>query len=140
MNDRGKSLRRLPSHESPCGVRADLEKLAVEESELTLGLETVLANGGLDEKSLAQFLQARSSAMQQRISLILGWMDQIDRRVNQMESRLSDLARHATDQDHTLSIMCSVLKEIDDPYGFGQSLDEQIFGDTTHEPTEGREE
>jgi hypothetical protein len=82
-----------------------------------------------DEKLLSQLLQAPSSVAQQKLAQIFRWLDQIDSRVNELESRLSDLANHASDQDEKLSMVCSVLKEIDDPYGFGRSLDERALGD-----------
>jgi hypothetical protein len=83
----------------------------------------------IDENLLAQLLKAPSPAAQQKLSQIFRWLDQIDSRVNEIESRLSELANHAADQDEKLSMMCSVLKEIDDPYGFGRTLDERILGD-----------
>ena len=48
----------------------------------------------IDEKLLAQLLDTRSSAAQQKLSQIFRWLDQIDSRVNQLESRLSELANH----------------------------------------------
>ena len=89
-----------------------------------------------DENLLAQFLNTRSSAKQQKLSQILRWLGEIDSRVNELESRLSQLANHASDQDQKLSMMCSVLKEIDDPYGFGRSLDERILGDAENGVTD----
>ena len=32
--------------------------------------------------------------------------------------------------------MCSVIQEIDDPYGFGLSLDERILGETAQGPSD----
>jgi hypothetical protein len=89
-----------------------------------------------DEKLLSQLLQAPSSVAQQKLVQIFRWLDQIDSRVNELESRLSDLANHASDQDEKLSMVCSVLKEIDDPYGFGRSLDERITGDAENGVTD----
>jgi hypothetical protein len=89
-----------------------------------------------DENPLAQLLQARSPAAQQKLSHILRWMDQLDRRVSQVESSLRDLAGRSSEQDESIRMMCSVLKEIDDPYGCGQSLDERIFGDPARGPAE----
>jgi hypothetical protein len=90
----------------------------------------------IDEKLLAQLVHASSSVGQQKLAQIFRWLDQIDSRVNELESRLSLLANHAAAQDEKLSMMCSVLKEIDDPYGFGRSLDERILGDAENGVTD----
>jgi hypothetical protein len=127
MNELGKKMS-LPSHDGLSRIRADLEKLAVEDSELTLSLESALADECLKQQPLAQALEAHSRALHRKLSLILRWMGQIDSRMNELESRLSDLANHASDQDETMTMMCSVLKDMDDPYGFGRSLDERILG------------
>jgi hypothetical protein len=128
MNERGKKMS-LPSHGGPRSIRAELEKLAIDDSKLSQSLEAALADESLEQKSLAQAVQAHSAAMHRRVSLILRWMDQIDSRMNEMQSRLSDLANHASDQDETMTMMCSVLKDMDDPFGFGRTLDERILGD-----------
>ena len=70
------------------------------------------------------------------ITLIFHWMGQLDRRIGQIESRVSGLATRASDQQEALRMMCSVIQEIDDPYGFGQSLDERILGEAAHGPAE----
>jgi hypothetical protein len=83
----------------------------------------------INEIMIAQLLQGPPAAADQKLSKILRWLDQIDSRVNELESRISELASRARDQDEKLNMMCSVLKEIDDPYGFGRTLDERILGD-----------
>ncbi len=73
-------------------------------------------------------------------SQILRWIDQLDRRVSQVESRLADLANQASDQGEAFRMMCSVIKNIEDPYGFGVSLDERILGDAGHATTDEQED
>lgn len=140
MNETGKKHRSSPAHDFPSRLRLDLDRVAVKESELTLSLEAVLADEHPDQQQIAQLLEARSSAAQQKFSLILKWMDQIDRRVSKVESRVADLARQTSDQGEAFHTLYSVLKEIEDPYGFGASLDEWILGDAGDEPTEDEEE
>jgi hypothetical protein len=93
-----------------------------------------------DENLHAQLLQARSLVPQQKLSSFFRWMDQLDRRMSQIESSLSDLANRSSTQDEAIRMMCSVLKEMDDPYGFGQGLDERIFGEAAKEPADERDE
>jgi hypothetical protein len=140
MNEAGRKHRSSPAHDVPSRLRLDLDRLAAKESELTLSLETVLADEHFNPKQFAQLLEERSSAAQQQFSLILKWMDQLDRRVSKVESRLADLASQASDQGEAFRMMCSVLKEIEDPYGFGVSLDERILGDAGHLTTDDQED
>ena len=46
------------------------------------------------------------------------------------------MIKRASDHDEALRIVCALLKEIDDPYGFGESLDERIFGEAAHGPAD----
>jgi hypothetical protein len=80
-----------------------------------------------NENPILRRLAARAADEDDR--LVLQWMSQIDCRVRQLESCLRGLAGRVSDQDEAVRMMCSVLKEIDDPYGLGQSLDERLFGD-----------
>jgi hypothetical protein len=123
----------------PRALRAELEKLERQEAELASSLEAALAGEHLDEKSLVHLLQARCSATRDGITLIFHWLSQIDLRISRIESRVSGLATRASDQQETLRMMCSVIQEIDDPYGFGQSLDERILGEAAHGPADERD-
>ncbi len=140
MNEDGKHRRASPAHAVPSRLRSDLERLADKESELTMSLETALLDEHLNQKQFARLLEERSSAAQQKFSAVLKWMDQFDRRVSKVESRLADLASQASDQGDAFRMMCSVLKEIEDPYGFGVSLDEWILDDTGDVSTEEQED
>jgi hypothetical protein len=93
-----------------------------------------------DESLLALLLQGRSQAEQQKLALVLRRIDQIDRRVSQIESTLRGLTGQVSEQGDAIRMMCSVLKEFDDPYGFGQSLDERVFGDAELSPDDERHE
>jgi hypothetical protein len=126
----------LPVHEGSRGVRALLEKLAHQEAELAASIETALAGEHLDEKSIAQLLRARCSATREGLALIFRWMDQLDHRMKQLESRVSGLATRASDQQEALRMLCSVIQDLDDPYGFGLSLDERILGEAGHGPSD----
>ncbi len=106
----------LPVGEGSRALRTELENLTRQEAELASTLETALAGEQLDEKSVAQLLRARCSATREGITLIFQWMDQLDCRIGQIESRVSGLANRASDQQEALRMMCSVIQEFDDPY------------------------
>ena len=60
---------------------------------------------------------------------IARWMAQLDRRMRRVESRLAALAGQATDQQQAIGMICTILRDLDDPYGFGSSLDERLACD-----------
>ena len=57
---------------------------------------------------------------------IARWMAQIDRRMRQVESRLAALAGQAADHQEAIGMISTILRDLDDPYGFGSSLDERL--------------
>jgi hypothetical protein len=57
---------------------------------------------------------------------IARWMAQLDRRMRQVESRLATLAGQAADQQEAIGMIGTILRDLDDPYGFGSSLDERL--------------
>jgi hypothetical protein len=123
-------------HAGPHALRAGLEQLAHQEAELASSIETALAGGQFDEKSIAQLLRARSSATREGITFIFQCIDQLERRIRQIETRVSDLATRASDQQEALRMMCTVIQELDDPYGFGLSLDERVLGESAQDSSD----
>jgi hypothetical protein len=124
----------LPFHEGARAIRERVEKLVRDEDELCASALAALSGEAADEKSVARLLGQRCLATRESITLIFRWMCQLDRRIGQIESHLSGLANRAADQEETMRMMCSLLKELDDPYGFGTSLDERVFGEAGRNP------
>jgi hypothetical protein len=81
----------------------------------------------INETQLAALLAGPSPDAKRELSNLLRWMHQLDRRMRTIESSLSDLANRASHQDETLNMVCAVLKDLDDPFGFGRSLDDRIL-------------
>lgn len=54
------------------------------------------------------------------------WMAQMDRRLRRIESRLSALAGRVMDHHEAIGMITALLRDLDDPYGFGASLDERL--------------
>ena len=136
MNSAAKKPAGLPFHQGPRAHSRRVRKLVREEAELASSVETALAGEHVDERSFARLLRARCSATRQGITLIFNWMSQLDRRISQLESHVSGLANRAANQEDTMRMMCSMLEELDDPYGFGQSLDERVLGEAAHGPAD----
>ncbi len=65
-------------------------------------------------------------------------MKRLDRRLRQVELRLTALANQAANQQELTRMICAILKDLDDPYGFGLSLDERLARDESDwAPDEG---
>lgn len=60
---------------------------------------------------------------------IARWMMRLDRRMRQVETRLAALAGQAANQQEAIGMICTILRDLDDPYGFGLSLDERLARD-----------
>jgi hypothetical protein len=139
MNNAPENLAGQALRERTRAIRQVVENLVSLEAEIALGLQAALAGAHLDEEAFARLVQARCAATRETIMLIFRSLGQLDRRISQIESRVSDLAMRAADQQNELRMICSVLKEIDDPYGFGLSLDERILGEAAQGPGDDQE-
>ena len=68
---------------------------------------------------------------------IARWMMRVEQRMRRIEARLAALTSRAADQQESIGMICTILRDLDDPYGFGLSLDERLardgFGRTTEE-------
>jgi hypothetical protein len=136
MNDAAEKTVRPAFRDTNRAIREGLAQHVRLEAELASSLQTALADELLDEKSVARLLEARCSATREGMKLIFRWLGQLEHRMSQTESRVAQLASRASDHDESLRMVCSVLKEIDDPYGFGLSLDERILDEAAHGPAD----
>jgi hypothetical protein len=86
-------------------------------------------SGRADPERLARHLAARCELIERRHVQLAALMKRLDRRLRQVESRLTALANQAADQQESTRMICAILKDLDDPYGFGLSLDERLARD-----------
>jgi hypothetical protein len=129
MNEPGTADRDVPAPEDRDGEEAGPGRATRGADSLTQSLETALENGYVDPKDVVPLLASRLSAIECRLASVDRWMNRVKRRVAQMESRLTALSERSSKQDGALWMMYQVLKDLDDPYGFGTSLDERIACD-----------
>jgi hypothetical protein len=71
-----------------------------------------------------------------RLDLIVRWLDLLTRRIVAQERRSMDLVRRMRGTDASLGLVCEVLRQLDDPYGFGESLDSRIAAESSQNPPE----
>jgi hypothetical protein len=106
-----------------------LEDLARGESRLESDIQGALAGGSPGVGDLARLLAERSSLAGRRLALLTQWVAVLDRQLSELRSRSDDLTRRVSGHGESLRMVSELLKELDDPYGFGLSLDERIAGD-----------
>lgn len=71
---------------------------------------------------------ARDGSLSRRV-------DQLTRRLVEQERRSAELGTMVDRQREIIRLLCHVIKELDDPYGLGESLDERIgLGDASPSP------
>jgi hypothetical protein len=129
MNHSEEKHEEPPRPEDSSPTRSQLARFARREAQLAQGLENLLAAESFDRDQFARLLAGQRSAAQGRLAWTVKWMEQLDERVTELESRLSTLTGQASNQERSVRMICSVLRDLDDPYGFGLSLDERIMSD-----------
>lgn len=120
---------RHESNTEPNGSRAHLEELDRRDAGLAQTIEGLLGREDLDVRELAVLLAGRMSIANRRLTVLSHWVSRLTNRLGELESRSERLSRKAGDHEDSLLMICQVLKDLDDPYGFGLSLDERIAED-----------
>ncbi len=122
----------------PSGNEAGPRHLAGPEAEadLTLSLDNAIQSGTVDLRPVVQFLAARVWEAERQVARLARRLDGMKRRVSELESELSRVAGRSSAHADSIRMICTVLKELDDPYGFGTSLDERLAYDEADLTTE----
>lgn len=105
-------------------LRDHLNALCRDEAELTRRLEGE-PDSGAPPDPMASLLLVQS----RRITSLARWLELLTDWAVQGERRRVELAGRVDDHEEALRMVCVALKELDDPYGFGESLDDQIAED-----------
>jgi hypothetical protein len=101
-----------------------------------LAVLAAVESGHVDLKAAVLFLASRLSEAERRLVHLGRSIDRMRRRTSDVESRLAGLARESSRHEESLRMICAVLKDLDDPYGFGMSLDERLAYDEADRTTE----
>ncbi len=107
----------------------DSDRLDTREKSPAMALLAALESGHVDLKTAVLFLASRLSEAEGRLVHLDRSIDRMKRRANDVESRLAFLARESSGHEESLRMICTILKDLDDPYGFGVSLDERLTYD-----------
>lgn len=138
----GYSIKPRPSStgEETRATLVALEELSRREEELARGIETVLANEVHDPQNFARLMAHRAAVTDRRLVLTARCVAMLEERVRRLESRLDDASRDIAGHESVLRLLCEVIKELDDPYGMGTSLDDRIAREAWNPPPGEREE
>jgi chromosome segregation ATPase len=139
MNGPGENGRDAKLREGPAGVEIKQLQSTSQDDGLARSLMEALGAGQVDPKDVVQFLAKRLAETEREVTQLGESMGRMSRRVSQVESRLKSISNQAADQEESLRMMCEVLKSLDDPFGFGQSLDERVIGDAPDRTFDGEE-
>lgn len=69
-----------------------------------------------------------------QIGLIIRWLDVLTRRGTAQERRSMELSRRVNGLEESVRLLCEVLRQLDDPYGYGESLDARIAAESRQTP------
>ncbi len=103
-----------------------MERLDMQQESPALAVLAAVESGHVDLKAAVLFLASRLSDAEGRLVHLGRSIDRMKRRASDVESRLAGLARESSQHEESLRMICAVLKDLDDPYGFGISLDERL--------------
>ena len=95
-----------------------------------------MQGGAGDLRPVVQFLASRVWDAEHQIARLVQRMDGMKRRIKELETRLARVERRSSEHEESIRMMCVVLRELDDPYGLGPSLDERLAYDDADRTTE----
>ena len=136
MDEPRKHDRVSPVSGDESGNESRPQRLDGPEARLTSSFDAAIENGMVDLRPVVRFLAARVWEAERQLERIGRRMDGMKRRVSELESELSRVAGRSSEHAESIRMMCTVLKELDDPYGFGTSLDERLAYDEADRTTE----
>jgi hypothetical protein len=136
MDEPRKHDRVSPVRGDQGGNEAGPHRLAGPDASLTSSLDGAMESGTVDLRPVVQFLASRVWEAEHQLTRLGRRMDGMKRRVIELESQLSRMAGRSSEHEESIRMMCAVLKDLDDPYGFGMSLDDRLAYDEADRTTE----
>jgi hypothetical protein len=127
MNQPGSGAQRAAPLEDPGDELTNPEHASSLEDDLSGMLQHAIDGDCLDLKQAVHSLVRRVSATEQRLGRLEPLAEEFSCK-SAPESRLTELAGRVRELEEAIQMMCTLLKELDDPYGFGLSLDERLAG------------
>ncbi len=114
-----------------------LEELGHRNAALAHAMAPDWGAAGPVDPGVAALFGLRASLAEERIELLVRWVDLLSRRLARSERQGRRVTGQLHRHEEALDLMAIALRELDDPYGLGEHLDERIAGD--RERSEGFE-
>ncbi|MHC5537379.1 hypothetical protein ACYOEI_03985 [Singulisphaera rosea] len=128
MSELVNTRREIPPPDGPRRFRSSLDQLARQESDLEQAVQQALSTDAVEPRTLATLLAKQSSIANRRLTLLTQWVSALDRRIGELGADSETHSGQIVEHEQALRMVCDMLKDMDDPYGFGLSLDERIAG------------
>jgi hypothetical protein len=118
--------------------RRELDDLERQDAELARTCQLLSSRDGQGWGELFALMTSRSMIANRRIALLTQWMNCVTTSVMELERGSHRAESQSERQEKLLQLLCEAWNELDDPYGFGVSLDERIAGDDENLAPSGR--
>lgn len=92
----------------------------------TVGIDSALESGRINLKEIVLQLSSRLARAESQLARLGRAANLLNHRVDNAASLLDELAGRLYGNSNAINTICSILKDLDDPYGFGASLDERL--------------
>jgi hypothetical protein len=126
MNEPGSGSRYAEASPDARGPAEKTSQSICHEYALARALERDLEAGSVDLRQAVRWLARSSTAAVRRVARLERFKQGLIERDCQAAARLEEIAARVAELERAINVICTLLKEIDDPYGLGQSLDERL--------------
>jgi hypothetical protein len=106
-----------------------MARLAADEALLAARIREVEATPDFSPAVLLDILARQAELGSRRSALTLCLLECVDVRQQAGASAINHLAAKVREHDRAIKDACDLIRELDDPYGLGSSLDERISGE-----------
>jgi hypothetical protein len=113
----------------PGGIEPGPARVPRQEAHPTMGLEAAVESGQVDLKAVVLFLACRLTDAEVELARLGRSMNRVNRRLGVLQSRMSQVESQSFEHQQSLQMVCAILRDLDDPYGFGLSVDERLAYD-----------
>lgn len=126
MNDSIRVDSARPSPSEPVVVESRTVESGTDAVEFADRLARLASDESVDAREIARLTAISLASVARRIAAIERRTTLISGRIGGWEARLEASEDRIGDHQKSLKLICELLKQIDDPYGFGRETDERI--------------
>lgn len=110
----------------PVAAEASRIEPGTDPVEIADRLERIAADESVDAREIVRLAAVSLASVARRIAAIERRTTLISGRIGGWEARLEESEDRIGDHQRSLKLICELLKQMDDPYGYGRETDERI--------------